>query len=192
MCVCVCAPISVGCNTVSRQPRGLPHVLDSSLQTHTEPFIPLNLWLHLFPPSCSAWIPQHLKRVRKAPWRCNAGCFPCFQLCADCLLVHCLYRCCNFVWSEVATWNSCYPFQKVVRHIFIHANMIFYIWIVDLFNELQYNTMYFYIVSSFLFKDRLFYFILAEQLSGKAHGVPQSSTQLLHTSQIDRLFFSFF
>lgn len=30
--------------------------------------------------------------------------------------------------------------------------------------------MYFYIVSSFLFKDRLFYFILAEQLSGKAHG----------------------
>lgn len=52
--------------------------------------------------------------------------------------------------------------------------------------------MYFYIVSSFLFKDRLFYFILVEHLYGKAHGVPQSSTQLLHMSQIDQLFFSFF
>lgn len=78
---------------------------------------------------------------------------------SDCLLVDCLYICWNFVvdclfWSGGHKAYGCYPFQKVVRHIFIHVNIIFYIWIVGLFNELQYNAMYFYIVSSFLFKDR--------------------------------------
>lgn len=78
---------------------------------------------------------------------------------SDCLLVDCLYICWNFVvdcvfWSGRQKAYGCYPFQKVVRHIFIHVNIIFYIWIVGLFNELQYNAMYFYIVSSFLFKDR--------------------------------------
>lgn len=80
-------------------------------------------------------------------------------ICSDCLLVDCLYICWNFVvdcvfWSGRQKAYGCYPFQKVVRHIFIHVNIIFYIWIVGLFNELQYNAMYFYIVSSFLFKDR--------------------------------------
>lgn len=78
---------------------------------------------------------------------------------SDCSLVDCLYICWIFVvdcvfWSGRQKAYGCYPFQKVVRHIFIHVNIIFYIWIVGLFNELQYNAMYFYIVSSFLFKDR--------------------------------------
>lgn len=105
----------------------------------------------------------YICQVRKNSHTKNdPGCFCSFYLSKwrfDCLLVDCLYICSNFVvdcvfWSGRQKAYGCYPFQKVVRHIFIHVNIIFYIWIVGLFNELQYNAMYFYIVSSFLFKDR--------------------------------------
>lgn len=72
---------------------------------------------------------------------------------------------CKYVWvlwstvcSEAEAYGCC-PLQRVVRHIFIHIG-IFYIWITGLFNKLQYSAMYFYIVSSFLFKDRCFFFFL--------------------------------
>lgn len=78
------------------------------------------------------------------------------------LLIDWLYICmlefcgwlCIFLSGRQKKAYGFYPFQEVVRHIFIHVNIIFYIWIFGLFNELQYNAMYFYIVSSFLFKDR--------------------------------------
>lgn len=86
----------------------------------------------------------------------DPGCFCWF--CSDCVSVDCLYRCWVFVVDCVLKWQTkslwLLPFSKIVRHIFIPVNIIFYIWIVGLFNELQYNAMYFYIVSSFLFKDR--------------------------------------
>lgn len=128
-------------------------------------FLLIYFFEYVFPLS-TAWISQYLilyVRLKKLSYIYNPGCFFSFYLskrCSDCfMLVDCLYICWIFVvdcvfWSGRQKAYGCYPFQKVVRHIFIHVNIIFYIWIVGLFNELQYNAMYFYIVSSFLFKDR--------------------------------------
>lgn len=189
----------MGCKTVSRWLKGSPHrPLSLSPKTHwwITSFFPLNLlWcLFLIMFCLNLKVLQSIVKVSENhPGDLMLDAFVRLR----CVLTACRSIVCTYVVILcVLKWqlssNRCYPFQKVVRHIFIHANIIFYIWIVDLFNELQYIAMYFYIVSSFLFKDRLFYFIWWEPLYGKTHRVPQSSTQVLHTSQIDPVCLMFF
>lgn len=154
-------------------------VLSPSLQRYTDINVPnwqnfsfllIYFYFYFFEsvfPSSTAWILQYLIYVSSESEKNShmnmildaSVHFICGDGVLTAYLVDCLYICLNFVvdcvfWSGRLKAYGCYPFQKVVRHIFIHVNIIFYIWIVGLFNELQYNAMYFYIVSSFLFKDR--------------------------------------
>lgn len=97
----------------------------------------------------------------KYSFESNAGSL--YSLCWINILTALCVNMFEFLWSTVCSEAAdenvygCYPLQRVVRHIFIHIG-IFYIWITGLFNKLQYSAMYFYIVSSFLFKDRWFFF----------------------------------